>query len=103
MTAYDKIKAGLEEAIAYERGEINAKTVHMSVAPVHEWTAEEIRQIRLSAGLSQRVFASAMGVSGKTVEAWEAGRNTPSGSSRRMLSMMKHDPKLLERMNIIQR
>ena len=42
-----------------------------------------------------------MGVSVKTVEAWEAGTNKPIGSARRFLSVLKADPTLLSRINII--
>lgn len=101
MGAYDKIRRGLEEAIAHERGEKKADVVRLSVEPVKKWSAEEVKQIRASTGMSQRLFAEVMGVSIKTVEAWEAGRNTPAGPSGRMLGMMKIDPKLPEKMNIV--
>ena len=39
--------------------------------------------------MSQRVFADYIGVSNKTVEAWEAGTNQPSGSASRILNMME--------------
>jgi putative transcriptional regulator len=42
-----------------------------------------------------------MGVSTKTVEAWEAGTNKPIGSARRFLSVLKSDPSLLNKCNII--
>lgn len=41
---------------------------------------------------SQEVFAQYMGVSVKTVEAWEAGRNHPEGAACRLLAMTKADP-----------
>ena len=40
-------------------------------------------------------------VSVKTVEAWEAGTNKPIGAARRFLSVLKVDPKLLVKNNII--
>lgn len=53
------------------------------------YTAKEVRDIRRSTGFSQKLFASYMGVSDKTVEAWEAGINHPSGAASRILSMME--------------
>ena len=50
---------------------------------------------------NQVLFAGLMGVSPKTVEAWEAGRNMPDGPARRILSMLKTDPGLPQRFNII--
>ena len=38
-----------------------------------------------------------MGVSIKTVEAWEAGTNHPSGSANRLLHMMELDNELTEK------
>ena len=45
--------------------------------------------------MSQKIFASYMGVSDKTVEAWEAGTNHPSGSASRLLSMIEKDKELI--------
>ncbi len=46
--------------------------------------------------MSQKTFASYIGVSDKTVEAWEAGTNHPSGAASRLLSMMEMDKNLIE-------
>jgi len=35
-----------------------------------------------------------MGVSVKTVEAWESGRNHPNGTACRMLALTRKDPDL---------
>ena len=47
--------------------------------------------------MSQKVFAGYLGVSGKTVEAWEAGTNHPSGAASRILNMMEIDNNLVQR------
>lgn len=44
--------------------------------------------------MSQKIFASYIGVSPKTVEAWEAGTNHPSGAASRLLNMMEMDVEL---------
>ncbi len=92
MSVFDKIKTGLEEAIAYEQGTLEAKTAKMSVVPVDRYEAAEIKTIRKNTGLTQVVFAKYMGVSVKTVEAWEAGRNHPEGAACRLLALTKADP-----------
>jgi putative transcriptional regulator len=38
------------------------------------------------------MFAGSLGVSPKTVEAWENGRNKPEGTSRRLLEIVRDDP-----------
>ena len=110
MALYDDIKAGLEEAIAYERGEAKVRektrTVKTAVAPIPSYTADDIKHIRLSTGLTQRLFAEAMGVSQKAqkaVVAWEAGKNAPAGPAGRMLGFLQSDPNLFDKTQIISR
>lgn len=92
MTVFDDIKKGLNEAIEYEKGVLPARTTVLEIAPVESFNAQEIKRIRQSTGLTQKTFALFMGVSVKTVEAWESGRNHPEGSSCRMLTLTKNDP-----------
>lgn len=56
--------------------------------------AIEVEQDKLKA--KKAVFAYYMGVSKKTVEAWERGTNSPSGSACRLLDILDStDPSLL--------
>jgi DNA-binding transcriptional regulator YiaG len=61
------------------------------------FNTSEIKQIRQSTGLSQVMFAGSLGVSPKTIEAWENGRNKPEGASRRLLEIVRDDPSFLVR------
>ena len=45
--------------------------------------------------------AKYMGVSVKTVEAWEAGRNHPEGAACRLLSMTRSDPAFPQKSGIV--
>mgnify|MGYP002559177257 FL=1 len=101
MSAFDKIRLGLEEAIAYEKGDISARTTKLSITPIEKYRADEIKRIRTSTGLTQKFFAEYMGVSIKTVEAWEAGRNHPEGSACRLLSLTKADPLFPQKSGIV--
>lgn len=92
MSLFDDIKTGLNEAIEYEKGNLKAKTTSMSIEPVESFTSSEIKAIRNNTGLTQNMFAKYMGVSVKTVEAWEAGRNHPDGAACRLLYLTKRDP-----------
>lgn len=69
----------------------------MTVLPLMEYDAADIKRIRNDIGVTQVVFASILGVSKKTVEAWEAGRNKPDGPARRLLAMVQKDPTILDR------
>ena len=92
MGLFDEIKTGLNEAIEYENGNLKAKSTTLSIEPVAVFTSSEIKSIRNKTGLTQNLFAKYMGVSVKTVEAWEAGRNHPDGPSCRLLYLTERDP-----------
>ena len=95
-TLFEELKQGLEEAISVERGERKAKTVTLAFDPVSNYTGAEVRNIRNASGLSQKALAQYMGVSQKTVEAWECGRNHPTGPACRLLALLeKNDAVLL--------
>ena len=85
---FDDLRDGLEEAISYEKGTGKAKTKTYMILPVNEYSNKEIREIRMKAGMTQSVFASYMGVSKKTVEAWECGRTHPTGPVFRLLDIL---------------
>ena len=98
MSVYSSIVKGLNEAIEYERGSLkNVKRHVMEVKPLPNYNAKEIKGIRLNLELSQKVFANVMGVSEKTVEAWEAGRNIPQGPARRILEIFNNDSTIITR------
>lgn len=103
MNVYESIMQGLSEAVSYEKGELKASSSKVSVTPLPDIQGAEIRSIRLSLKMTQSVFAQIMGVSVKTVEAWEGGRSKPNGTSRRLLSMLRDDPQLPEKYNILAR
>ncbi len=85
---FDDLREGLEEAISYEKGTGKAKTKTYMILPVNEYSNKEIREIRMKVGMTQSVFASYMGVSKKTVEAWECGRTHPTGPVFRLLDIL---------------
>jgi len=97
MSVYESIMQGLNEAVEHQQGTKKAKTVRLSIKPIQDFDANEIKKIRLSMGMSQVMFAELLGVSHKTVEAWESGRNKPQGSSSRLLEAVRDDPTFLER------
>ena len=101
MSLFDDIKTGLGQASEYEKGNLKARTTILTVEPVETFKPDEIRSIRNSTGLTQIMFAKYMGVSVKTVEAWEAGRNHPEGAACRLLSMTRSDPAFPQKSGIV--
>ncbi len=95
-SVYESIMKGLNEAVEDAKGsESRLKKRVVTIVPVKEYNAKEVQNIRKSTGFSQKLFASYMGVSAKTVEAWEAGTNRPSGTASRILSMMEMNTDLI--------
>ncbi|MFR5152070.1 MAG: helix-turn-helix domain-containing protein [Ruminococcus sp.] len=85
-TLFDDLKQGLQEAPGRRKGRGTARIGKTyTIAPVKEYSSAEIWNIRMKAGMTQSVFAAYMGVSKKTVEAWEGGRTHPSGPAFRLL------------------
>ena len=84
----EDLKQGVEEAIDYEKSNGKAKVKTYMIMPVKKYSNKEIREIRMKAGMTQSVFASYMGVSKKTVEAWERGRSHPTGPVFRLLDIL---------------
>ena len=97
MNVYESIMNGLSDAIAYENGEKTARSV--KITP--EVSADEVKELRKNLNMTQSTFAAVMGVSNKTVEAWEKGTNTPAGTARRMIGMLIADNTIPEKYNII--
>lgn len=82
------LSEGLQEAVDYELGQGSAREETYIIEPVREFTGAEIRKIRMDAGMTQAIFAYYMGVSKKTVEAWEGGRTHPTGPVFRLLAIL---------------
>ena len=100
---YESIVAGLAEAIEdMQSKEKKLKRRVVTIVPVKEYAADEIKAIRKSTGLSQKLFAGYMGVSDKTVEAWESGKNRPSGTASRLLTMMEMNAELTKEFPFVQ-
>ena len=87
-TLFEDLREGLQQAIDFEKGTGKAKTTVFMISPVTKYSNKEIKAIRNKAGMTQTVFANYMGVSKKTVEAWELGRTHPTGPACRLLNIL---------------
>jgi len=97
MSVYESIMQGFTEAVNYQQGKTSARKTLLTIKPVDTFNNVDIKRIRQKTGLSQVLFAGSLGVSPKTVEAWENGRNKPEGASRRLLEIVRDDPEFLKR------
>ncbi len=88
---FEDLKEGLNQAIAFEKGKGKgkAKVKRLIIMPVKKYSNDEIRTIRNRAGMTQTTLAKYLGVSKKTVEAWENGRTHPTGPAYRLLEILE--------------
>jgi len=103
MSIGEGLITALEQAIEYEKGKKvpNVKTRTITIEPIPHYDAKSIKKIRNNLGVSQSTFAIIMGVSKKTVEAWESGRNEPQGPAQRILMLIEKDNNILKKYGLI--
>ena len=65
-------------------------------ARVHHVKMPEVLEARVRSGLSQQQFADVLGVSRRTLEAWEQGRRRPTGAARSLLTIAARHPEILK-------
>lgn len=93
-TFFDQLKGGLDECLAFTRGELALRTaVVASSAP--QISPQEIARLRKALDMSQAVFARVLNVSVKTVRNWELGERKPTQAAVRLLQVLKAEPNLV--------
>lgn len=88
-TAFDKIAAGLDDAIAYATGDASRGRI---ASPV------DVKAVRLLANKTQTQFASAYHIPVATLRDWEQGRRQPDAPARALLTLIAADPLAVEKM-----
>ncbi len=86
--AFEGIMQGLQEALAYSRGDKAAATrvVQVAVKPA------DIKTARKRTGMSREAFARAFGLSPATLRKWENGERQPTGPARILLTIISREP-----------
>jgi putative transcriptional regulator len=87
--AFDKISAGLEDAIAYVQGDASRGRIAKAV---------DVRAIRAATHKTQEEFAQAYHLPIGTVRDWEQNRRQPDTPARVLLEIIQRDPKAIERL-----
>ena len=91
---FSGLMEGLEEALAYEKGSAKAATF----ARKRSLPAVDVAKTRKELSLSQKAFAAILGVSMRTVEAWEIGKSNPSPTARNLIFLIQNDPSLIAKL-----
>ena len=87
-SAFDKIAAGLNDAIAYTNGDERRARV---VRPI------DVKAIRTASGMTQSQFAEAFRLPIGTLRDWEQGKSVPDQPARAYLKVIAHDPEGVRR------
>ena len=66
------------------------------IVPLTKYTPEHVKAVRAGTGLSQSLFALALGVTPMTVRNWEQGRVEPKGVATRVLDAIERDAGIVE-------
>lgn len=82
------LEESMEEFIPNEDGKVNvdSRVTMIDSAPLYK--AEDIKRIRRKNNYSQKVLASILNVSIRTVQNWEISKAKPSGSAFRLLELL---------------
>ncbi|MCL2828977.1 MAG: helix-turn-helix domain-containing protein [Oscillospiraceae bacterium] len=95
---FNELEQSLKEAVAFKEGDKSKARVSVCELPVPEYKAADVLRVRSALRLSQRGLALALGVSPRTVEAWEVGRNAPNGAARNLLYLIEHNAALVDQL-----
>jgi putative transcriptional regulator len=93
--AFAKIKAGLEDAIAFHAGVRQLTVRDVDLKPPAPMGAKEVLAVRTRMRVSQAAFARILNVSPRTVQAWETDTRRPSDAALKLLAVAKAHPEVL--------
>ena len=87
----DGLLEGLQEALAWKRGEIALEVRNVDPMPV-----ERIKRIRKAVAKSAAEFEQKFGIPAATLNNWEQGRRKPDLASRLLLKVIEANPAAVE-------
>lgn len=96
---YDEVINDLKECIK-EKPNLTIRK-RKKIIPPKSYTPEEIKKLREDNNFTQAYFGELLGVSIKTVQAWEAGVNEPSGTAKRLFQLIEAKPEMLKELEIL--
>src|SRR4051812_45266979 len=92
---FERLKKGLEDSIAYSRGELSLRTTTLPMPPPSV-SASEVVALRKKLKMSQSLFAATLNVSTKLVQSWEQGTREPSRGELRLIQLLRGKPELVK-------
>ncbi len=91
---FSNLMDGLQEALAYEKGKASAETF----ARKRSLPEVDVVKVRTSLSMTQKSFAALLGVSCRTVEAWECGKTNPTPTAKKLMFLIDNDHSIVQRL-----
>lgn len=91
----------LQEAVAYTKGDKTKGRSRVYEIHTPAYKAQDVKRVREHLHISQAGLALALGVSKRTVEAWEAGKSSPSNASNKLLYLVEKDENVINQLVVI--
>jgi putative transcriptional regulator len=90
--AFGDILAGVEDALAYAKGDKGRGVVHRAEVP-----DVDVRAIRARFKLSRERFAARFGLDPRAIQDWEQRRRQPDRATRVLFRIIEREPEAVER------
>ena len=92
---FQELLTAVDQAVEHYEGRRHDLRTTILPAPPEPMDAAAIRALRERIGASQAVFAMALNVSTKTVQAWESGARVPDGGNLKLLRVADGHPQVV--------
>jgi len=88
----EKLLESAKQAEVHAAGNKRLRINVIEIQPVPNYDPHQIKSIRTRLGLTQGLMGGIVGVSTKTIEAWEIGYRRPSSTAMRVLAELDTNP-----------
>jgi putative transcriptional regulator len=95
---FAELTEGFDALAAERKGKRTLRTTEVTLKPVVEVSAEELRDIREKLNLSRPVFASYLRTNPRTLENWEQGRAKPNAQAALLIHLVDKYPDTVKRL-----
>ena len=96
-----EVKEGFDALAAARKGKRTLRTTEVTLKPVVEVSADELRAIREKLNLSRPVFAGYLRTNPRTLENWEQGRAKPNAQASLLIHLVDRYPDTVKRLAMV--
>ncbi|MDR0862996.1 MAG: hypothetical protein LBN30_09535 [Oscillospiraceae bacterium] len=93
----EKLISSARQAEEHSAGRRDLRSATVEIRPIPSYEPTQIRAIRSRLDLTRALFGGVIGVSSKTVEAWEIGARQPSAAALRLIAELDTNPEYVSK------